>query len=51
MPAAVEALGISVERQLSTGSPRRHWGGGEDSTVRAFLEPPWALGWAGTGGP
>ena len=38
-----------MERQLSTGS--RGGTGGEDSTVRAFLEPPVPCVSVGTGGP
>ena len=40
MPAAVEALGISVGAAAEHGLPRRHWGGGgEDSMIRVFLNP------------
>lgn len=49
MPAAVEALRVSVGAAAEHGLPWRHWG--EDSMVKAFLEPPVPCTSVGTGGP
>lgn len=49
MPAAVEALRVSVGAAAEHGLPWWHWG--EDSMVKALLEPPVPCTSMGTGGP
>lgn len=51
VPAAVEALGVSVGTAAEHGFPRRHWGVRTRQGVRVLSKPPVPCTSLGTGGP